>query len=330
MAISYMLPENIMKKSTTCNQIPAGYDHIKVSFPDSKVSVAQGSWGIMIHITGCIAGYHYDDLYFKPVKDLELKIETSEQMISHLAVHSGNTTVSGHGKTMYLEAGLQALHYLPEKAYYTAAFPAQTAYHAITFSYDRSLIKELETSFPKLKEICEQFNKSGSKKHLSLPSVRLGMNSRLVINQMKNTRYEGAARNVFYRARISDYLLTYLQQAHRRPGTEVEILHARYPEITKLIADINRAPEQSFILTQKAEELGLSLRMLQKAFKYLTGTTAKNYVMLQRLTKAKSLLKNTSLTVAEISVQLGFTEPTHFNKVFKERTGMTPMQFRST
>lgn len=44
--------------------------------------------------------------------------------------------------------------------------------------------------------------------------------------------------------------------------------------------------------------------------------------------EAKRLLAYSSLSIKEIGFELGFGEPTNFNKYFRKHTGMAPMQFK--
>lgn len=328
MSICYLLPETVKKKSNISDIIPTKYEHLKPLLPKAATIVREGDWGIMIQFSAAITGCNYSELYFEPTGDMELELRTSGQLISHMAIYSGSTTLSGQGKNIYLQPGLQALHYFPANAAYTATVQGGTAFHVMNICSEPTLIKELESSFPKLKAVYEHY-KSASKKHLSLPHARLRVNARQIIKLMYTCTYDGAARSVYFRSRINDYLLIYLFQVHRSPEAEIEILHSRHQEISAMITEIKHRPEIPFNLSQKAEEIGISQRLLQKAFKNLTGTTAKDYVTLQRIAKAKFLLKKTGLTAAEISNQLGFLEPAYFNKLFKDRTGITPLQYRS-
>jgi AraC family transcriptional regulator, transcriptional activator of pobA len=61
-----------------------------------------------------------------------------------------------------------------------------------------------------------------------------------------------------------------------------------------------------------------------------TGKTATEYIQERTLSEAKSLLKNTHLTVSEIAFKLGFTDSTHFAKFFKKASGSTPGDFRKS
>lgn len=63
-------------------------------------------------------------------------------------------------------------------------------------------------------------------------------------------------------------------------------------------------------------------------FKRYTGQTVVQYLKTVKMKNAKTLLKNTNLSILEISNMLGYASLSHFNKVFKDYTGMTPASYR--
>lgn len=76
-------------------------------------------------------------------------------------------------------------------------------------------------------------------------------------------------------------------------------------------------------------ELGMSRALLYNKMKSITGTGAKEYITKIRIEKAKSLMENPSLSIAEIAEMTGFTSQSYFSTAFKNQTGMTPSQFRT-
>lgn len=77
-----------------------------------------------------------------------------------------------------------------------------------------------------------------------------------------------------------------------------------------------------------AEKLNISYKHLNAISKELLGKTAKNLIDDYIILQAKRRLINTSITIAELSYELGFEDPTNFNKYFKNRTNTTPKHFR--
>ncbi len=77
-----------------------------------------------------------------------------------------------------------------------------------------------------------------------------------------------------------------------------------------------------------ASRLNLSPNYLSDLLNKYTGKTTQEHIHLKVTDKAKSLLWSTSLSVSEIAYDLGFEHPSHFTKLFKSRTGVTPTEFR--
>ncbi len=75
-------------------------------------------------------------------------------------------------------------------------------------------------------------------------------------------------------------------------------------------------------------ELGVSRASLYNKMKAITGSGAKEYITRIRLEKAKSLIENSSCTIAEISDMTGFASQSYFSTAFKNYTGMTPSQYK--
>ena len=69
-------------------------------------------------------------------------------------------------------------------------------------------------------------------------------------------------------------------------------------------------------------------RTLKRRFKTATGTTLIDYVQNLRIEAAKRLLENGHTAVDEISVQVGYEDPSFFRRLFKRRTGLAPAQYR--
>ncbi len=77
-----------------------------------------------------------------------------------------------------------------------------------------------------------------------------------------------------------------------------------------------------------ATELSLSPRYLSDMLRSLTGQNAQQLIHEKLIEKAKDYLTTTQLSVAEIAYQLGFEHPQSFNKLFKNKTNQTPVQFK--
>tara|TARA_R110001583_G_scaffold10417_8_gene47909 strand:- start:8622 stop:8828 length:207 start_codon:yes stop_codon:yes gene_type:complete len=60
------------------------------------------------------------------------------------------------------------------------------------------------------------------------------------------------------------------------------------------------------------------------------GQTAQQHIHDKLIDKAKELLSTTELSVSEIAYQLGFEYPQSFNKLFKKKTNISPLAYRTS
>ncbi|HTN05964.1 AraC family transcriptional regulator [Agriterribacter sp.] len=77
-----------------------------------------------------------------------------------------------------------------------------------------------------------------------------------------------------------------------------------------------------------AEELNVSYAWFRKAFKTYSGIAPHQYLLQLKIEKAKILLTDHSKQVKEIAFSLSFKSAFYFSKLFKEKTGLSPEQFR--
>lgn len=67
-----------------------------------------------------------------------------------------------------------------------------------------------------------------------------------------------------------------------------------------------------------------------RIFKVKTNQTFTNYLMENRILKARDLLINTTMSIKEIAFFIGYNNPKYFMKVFKKSEGMTPTEYRGS
>jgi AraC-like DNA-binding protein len=78
-----------------------------------------------------------------------------------------------------------------------------------------------------------------------------------------------------------------------------------------------------------AEELHLSANYFGDLIKKETGKTAKDYIQNKIIDIAKNKTFDSNKSVNEIAYELGFKYPQHFTRLFKQRVGFTPNEYKS-
>ena len=77
-----------------------------------------------------------------------------------------------------------------------------------------------------------------------------------------------------------------------------------------------------------AEQLHFTPRYLSDLLRNLTGQTTQQFIHGKVVYKAKEYLAKDELTVAEVAYHLGFEHPQSFNKLFKTKTGLSPLEYK--
>ena len=77
-----------------------------------------------------------------------------------------------------------------------------------------------------------------------------------------------------------------------------------------------------------ADYVGISRGYLHKLFLELLSQSPQDYLISCRMTRGAELLSVTELSIEEIALSCGYTDPLAFSKIFKRNTGMTPRQYR--
>ncbi len=105
-------------------------------------------------------------------------------------------------------------------------------------------------------------------------------------------------------------------------------LNDRY--IRKSIEEIHNNPRKKWKLNDLAKVSGLSRTIYAERFNKLTGTTPIHYLTQWRVEKAKKFLKNESISIDDVALQVGYSAGTSFQKTFKKLTGLTPSAYRKS
>jgi AraC-like DNA-binding protein len=79
-----------------------------------------------------------------------------------------------------------------------------------------------------------------------------------------------------------------------------------------------------------AKDLNVSPGYLSDMLRALSGQNAQQHIHASLIEKAKDLLSTGNLSVSEIAYQLGFEYPQSFNKLFKNKTNQSPLEFRQS
>ncbi len=100
------------------------------------------------------------------------------------------------------------------------------------------------------------------------------------------------------------------------------------PQLKEIMAYLDAHYDEPFNLESLAARHHITSRYMRKLFIQQMGFSATEYITTLRMEKAKDLLKNTTATISDIALQVGYSSLPYFSSMFKKRIQLTPKQFR--
>ena len=85
---------------------------------------------------------------------------------------------------------------------------------------------------------------------------------------------------------------------------------------------------KDLILDDVSKEFQISPYYFSKLFKKRTGSTFIEYLTMVRIDKAKQLLRNTTKSMKEICMDIGYSDANYFSRTFKKNVGVTPSEYK--
>ncbi|WP_162623103.1 GlxA family transcriptional regulator, partial [Billgrantia lactosivorans] len=106
------------------------------------------------------------------------------------------------------------------------------------------------------------------------------------------------------------------------------VLGTTQPKLLEIVALMEANLEEPISLEELAAYVDVSRRQLERLFqKYLNCSPSRYYLKL-RLTRARQLLKQTSMSIIEVASACGFVSTPHFSKCYREFFGLPPREER--
>jgi AraC-like DNA-binding protein len=151
-----------------------------------------------------------------------------------------------------------------------------------------------------------------------------------VIQQIINCNYSGDLKKLFMLSKCIELLVLCAESYDLANKKDPFIKNKADKEKIIAVRDlINERVTDPPNLSQISRLVGLNEYKLKRGFKETFNNTVFGYLADQRLHLAHQYLRDTKKTAAEISYELGYATPQHFNNAFKKKFGLTPFSVRN-
>jgi AraC family transcriptional regulator len=255
---------------------------------------------------------------------------------------------SGEGKTYYseehsvcLSLATRPVHFLQIKGgrSHTSLYgkgdisitPAEMSFYARWRGEDHYLHIRIASRF--IQQVAREVLELNSDRLELLPEFRtrdpqleaIGM---MLLAELEQDNLGGR----LYIESLSNVLAVHLlrQYAAAKPALPVYEGGLSQHQLVKVLDYINDRLDQEIKLADLAALLDMSQFHFSHLFKQAIGTSPHQYLLQQRIERAKQLLKHTDQSIMDIAFACGFNSHSHLSKQFRQLTGTTPKAYRAS
>lgn len=153
-----------------------------------------------------------------------------------------------------------------------------------------------------------------------------------IIREELNSRIDDFSQEVII-AQI-ELLLSYSKRFYKRQfltrqGTSSELLQKMEELLNAYFEEDKPVRYGMPTVHYLADQLNYTPNYLSDMLRSLTGLSAQQHIHQRLIERSKELLSTTNMSISEVAYQLGFEHPQSFSRLFKIKTQVSPVQFRS-
>lgn len=185
-----------------------------------------------------------------------------------------------------------------------------------------SLAEEMEAA-----ELFEIFKKKENVLSLN-PEQQLWLEEELFKLTAENKKTNEPENKLYIKMMIVEILIFIKRISLKSVSQNLDYPDQKHKNISKIAAYISQNYQKSLTLSELASKFNYSSAYLSRAFKEVTGFNFVEYKNNIRIKEASKLLQQSELSVTEIATEVGFNNITHFGRIFKEFTDLSPLEYR--
>lgn len=208
----------------------------------------------------------------------------------------------------------------------TIRFPANTPIQYIVVGITASKLKSL-LSIGKSNAIIKTITTDSAS---FLFFERMNVETKLLLKNIAYTDKNDALSHFYMQIKVQELLYLLFSKLSARENINCKNINSADAEKllmirNEILSDLSTPP----VLNELAQIAGMSETKLKQLFKQTFGNTIYNYFQRTRMEEAAFLLKQAGYSVSEAGYELGFSNLSHFSRLFQRHYGMTPKKYTS-
>lgn len=288
-----------------------------IHIPESKGSgyLTGFAWGRKMRMM--IRNYHLkEDIFIERTNELD---EGQEDLIFLLSgifpaqVNQGENLSTEHANILICRHAVSSI----------MAMPSNTVFGSVTIAVSKQYLRQIfgQIDHPVVKSVLEAGENFVFEPGISDDII-------YTANEMLLRSVPESMENHFYKLKCEEllcFIMALLIKQDVVPSSAMHItdIKAIYAVKTYLQLHLDEPPHIALL----SKEAGMSEPKLRKLFKQTFGKGVFEYYQTARMQRAAQLLKEKRLTVSEVGFQMGFTNLSHFSRVFERFIGLKPKKF---
>ena len=149
-----------------------------------------------------------------------------------------------------------------------------------------------------------------------------------IVDEMMSESVDETFKLFFLRVKAEELICRLLMELEKRDEQQLYALNSTdisiiYKVKEKILTHLETPP----VIRELAISAGMSPTKLKRLFKQIFGNSIFSYYQEFRMKEAAVLLKDEKLSVSDVGYKLGFSNLSHFSRVFKEHVGMKPKEY---
>jgi AraC-like DNA-binding protein len=165
----------------------------------------------------------------------------------------------------------------------------------------------------------------------SFPPLLATRDNRLaeLVVAMRDEVKAGCPSGSLFAESISMTLLAYLAGRYATPGDPQQTASLSPAQKRSILDYVGANLANDISVTELAAIVHMSPAHFSRLFRASLGIAPYRFVMQQRVEEAKRMLASSDLSASQIAMVFGFSSQSHFVKVFRQFTGVTPKQYKA-
>ena len=203
------------------------------------------------------------------------------------------------------------------------SMPANTVFGSVTIRASRQYLQRVfgQSAHPVVKSVIEAGDAFVLEASLSAQIINAA-------GEMLHAPIPDSLESHYYKLKCEEllcYIFALLMQREAIPMSKMHItdIKAIYAVKQRLQSRLDEAPDIALL----AKQAGMSGPKLRKLFRQTFGKGVFEYYQSARMTEAARLLREKRLSVSEAGYQMGFSNLSHFSRVFEQHIGMKPKKY---